>query len=50
MNTVIDGSQKERKIFNGEGEVEDIRVSALIGRTINRYFECQNNEGKEKIS
>ncbi len=50
MNIVTEGSQKQRKTFNGEAEAEDISVSAPIGRAINRYFELENNSRKGKMS
>ncbi len=46
----VNVSEETRRRIREEAEAEDISVSAWIGRAINRYFEWQNNEGKEKIS
>jgi predicted HicB family RNase H-like nuclease len=45
----VNVSKETRKRIVEESEVEDISVSAWIGRAIDRYFEWENNEGKEKI-
>ncbi len=45
----VNVSMETRRSIEKEAKGEDISISAWIGRAINRYFEWQNNEGKEKI-
>ncbi len=45
----VNVSEETRRRIREEAEAEDISVSSWIGRAINRYFEWQNNEGKEQI-
>ncbi len=42
--------EETRRRIKEEAEAEDISVSAWIGRAIDRYFEWQNNQGKEQVS
>ena len=45
----VNVSEETRRRIEEEAEVEDISVSAWIGRAIDRYFEWENNEGKEQM-
>ncbi len=45
----VNVSEETRRKIGKESEVEDISVSAWIGRAIEKYFEWGNNEGKEQI-
>ncbi len=38
-----------RRRIEEEAEAEDISVSAWIGRAIEKYFELENNSGKEQV-
>ena len=45
----VNVSEETRRKIEEESEAEDISVSAWIGRAIEKYFERENNGGKEKI-
>ena len=49
VQLAVNVSEETRRRIEEEAEAEDISVSAWIGRAIEKYFECENNEGKEKI-
>ena len=43
----VNVSEETRRRIEEEAEVEDVSVSAWIGRAIDRYFECGNKTRKE---
>ena len=45
----VNVSEDTRRRIEEEAEAEDISVSAWIGRAIEKYFELENNQGKEQI-
>ena len=45
----VNVSTETRRKIEEEAQAEDISLSAWIGRAIEKYFEWENNEGKEKI-
>jgi hypothetical protein len=42
-------SEETRRRIEQEVEVEDMSISAWIGRAIEMYFETKNNNAEEKI-
>jgi predicted transcriptional regulator len=46
----VNVSEDTRRRIEEEAEVEDMSISAWIGRAIDRYLEWENNSRKEKIS
>ncbi|HVP79516.1 MAG TPA: hypothetical protein VMV04_16645 [Thermodesulfobacteriota bacterium] len=46
----VNVSEETRRRIEQEADDEDISISAWIGRAIEKYFEWENNEGKEKMS
>jgi predicted transcriptional regulator len=45
----VNVSEDTRRRIEEEAEGEDISVSAWIWRAIEKYFEWENNQGKEQI-
>ena len=45
----VNVSEETRRKIEEEAEVEDISLSAWIGRAIETYFETKNNKREEKI-
>ena len=45
----VNVSEEIRTKIEEEAEREEISISAWIGRAIERYFEWEDNQGKEKI-
>ena len=43
----VNVSEETRRRIEEEAEAEDISVSAWIGRAIEMYFACENNQRKE---
>ena len=46
----VNVSEETRRRIQKQAEAEEISFSAWIGRAIDRYFEWENNSGKEQIS
>ena len=43
----VNVSEETRRKIEEETEMEDISISAWFGRAIEKYFEWENNQGKE---
>jgi ribosomal protein L30E len=47
VQLAVNVSEDTRRRIEEEAELEDISISAWIGRAIDMYFEWQNNSRKE---
>ena len=45
----VNVSEETRRRIEEEAEIEDISVSAWIGRAIEKYFEWEDNSRKEQM-